>query len=537
MPLPIPVNPTPPEPQPPEPQPQPTPPSPAPQPAPSNRTRFLPAAPLPVSGDTPFRALGDVAEAIWNAECDRQGSPWDSATRHALWTAAQGGSAIILNLGVAETNLGKHATYRNNWLDLRERTSLAFMQFPSPGDCLAELLDRWSDRAYKGGIYQPQTQSLADFYGHYSPPNENPTEQLIANAVSRINDWRGAAQPQPNPDPGNVIGTMVPWPNDFHRAIVKKPPSGNGWDALGDRRHGMLGTVDHITDGDNTPEEIVTLFGPGGGRYDDALTEAVIGRNGVGYLMNDPWSADPMEGSGRAPWASGPADGLEGPGIPFVQQFGANAVNQRMFATEHCGKAGWLLTDPQADLSCRVNAVVITREGIPWADWPYNKGQGRGLLVALEHRDISTKTCPAWPASQRQALIDGTRLEAKKLQGSGASPPGPVEPPTPPSPFPFDFTQAQIAAFWRAYGGLKRYGADGGTTVYGFDPAGPIGAIWLARARTAGTFPAALEWFQDSSGWNFVTFGSPGNVDWVLALPDLDSRADWRWVDRPEPAS
>jgi hypothetical protein len=298
----------------------------------------------------------------------------------------------------------------------------------------------------------------------------------------------------------------------------------------------MLGTVCHITDGNNTVDEIVRLFGVGGGRAYDALTEAVIGRDGRGALMNDPWSADPLEGSGRTPWASGRTDGLEGPGVSYVQQYGANAVNHNLFATEHCAIDGQVLTDAQFDLSCRVHAVVITREGIAWDKWPYNP-RARGLYVAFKHRDFSTKACPGkgWTEDYHRAWVDDVRAEAKKLQTGFGTPagPAPTAPEEEPALFPLGLTEAQVAGYWSAAGGLKRRLEDGAVRVYPFDPVGPIGATWLARGRESGVFPAALEWWVDPSGWNFVTFGAGGGVDWVLGIPTPVGRADWRWVDRP----
>jgi hypothetical protein len=506
----------------------------------AGRVEYLPPADVPVSAATPFRALGDVSLDVWRSEFRRVDSPFGDGVIQACWEAARPVSALVLHLGIVESTLGRSKPAPNNWLGLKHPDGTAFLTFADPVACVEELTRyRWVDPSYKPqfpGVYMPREKSLRDFYYRYSPPNENPTEELIVACVERVNRWRaGEKAPEPDgPTRRSVLGTMVPWPRDFARRIVRKPPSGNGWDELGDRRSGMVGIVEHITDGNNTVDDIVRLFGPGGGRFYDALTEAVIGRDGTGALMNDPWSDDPMEGSGRTPWASGGIDGLEGPGIPFVQRFGANAVNHKMFAKEHCGKAGQRLTDPQADLTCQVNAVVLTREGAPWEKWPFSP-KANGLQVHLEHRHFSTKSCPAWDAGQTKALIDGTRAEAKKLQTGLTTPagPAPTEPEEAPALFPLGLSETQVAAYWGAAGGLKRRLGDGTTRVYPFDPAGPIGAIWLARARESGVFPAALDWWIDPAGWNFVTFGAGGDVDWVLGIPTLEGRADWRWVDRP----
>ncbi len=98
---------------------------------------------------------------------------------------------------------------------------------------------------------------------------------------------------------------MPAWPKGFDRRILKKPPSGNGWDALGSRSAGMAGAAVHCTDGYDNRDAIWQLFSIGGARAYDAATDAVIDRAGLGYLLLDPWSVDPLEGSGMTPWASG----------------------------------------------------------------------------------------------------------------------------------------------------------------------------------------------------------------------------------------
>lgn len=493
---------------------------------------FPPAAPLPVGPETPFRALGDVPERTWREQFRALGSPFDDVAVDACYRAARPVSALVLHLGIVESMLGRATPAANNWLGLRVPGSLRFQDFASPVACIGELMRRWQDPGYKGGVYMPAELSLRAMYHKYAPPYENPTEDLIATCVVRVNKWRAGEDAPPPPRPEYDFGPH-PWPAGFDRNIVPKGPSGQGWDALGDRSPGMCAVVWHITDGYDDRDAIVRLFGPGGERYRDALTEAVIDRSGRGYLMNDPWSADPMEGSGRTPWASGPANGLEGPGIAFVRALGANAANHRGFAIEHCNKEGQRFdSDAQLDLSAKVSAVAISRMRIPWDAWPRNPNVG-DLYVAMKHRDFAAKSCPGWVWDEgfHRARVEAVRIEAKKLQTGSDVPPDPVAPPVPPVPdWPFDFSPEQVATFWGAAGGLRRQGTAG---RFPFDPAGPISVMWLARARQEGRFPAALEWWADASGWNFVSFGDQGDVDWLLAIPSLAGRADWRWVDKP----
>lgn len=503
----------------------------------SDAAALLPAAPLPITRDTPFRASGDCPFAVWEREFARLGARISGDALRAMYDAAAGVSALILDRLRAESSYGTASLpARNNVLGVRFPTSLDFMPFDSPADCVREIVRRWTDPSYKGGVYMPRELSIAGMLAKYSPPSENDTEALIRAAVANINAWRGDEAQEPSPS-GELNFGPHPLPSGFQRRIVTKRPgsSGQGWQATSQARGPrLLVTFWHHTAGGRGfgKDECWQLFSIGGQREDEALTEAVIDRDGSGYVMNDPWSADPLEGSGRIPYASGPYVKSGGVLAPFVQRYGANAINELGWATEHCHAEGEAWGDALLDGSARLHGWVITRMGIPWDQYPRNPRMG-GLWASFDHDDAANTTCPNMPAGVRAALVEAVRLEAKKLQtgSSVVSPPGPAPEPEP-AAWPLTVSKAEVARFWSAEGGLVRYAADGSTQTYAFDEKGPISAMWMARAREAGRFPAALQWWQDSSGWNFVSFGVPGDVDWLLGIPSLTGRADWRWIDR-----
>lgn len=498
---------------------------------------FLPAAPLPISRTTPFRATGDVPLSTWEAAFAGAGSTIKGATLRDMHAAARGVTALVLDRYRIESHYATSQTGRNNHLGLRIPGSLEFQDFASPVDCTRELIRRWTDSTYKNRVYMPRELSLAGMLERYSPPHENDTEALIAAAVANVNRWRQAAGEDVSEQPALNFGPH-PLPSGFEirPATKREGSSGRGWRQVGTPRGPRLLVLfwHHTAGGVGfTKDECWKLFSIGGQREYQALTEAVADRDGTGYIMNDPWSTDPLEGSGRSPFASGPYDKSGSLLAPFVQRYGADAINELGWATEHCHAEGEKWGDKLLDGSARLHGWVITRMQIPYPEFPKNPRMGN-LWASFDHDDAAFTTCPNMPADVRKALVEAVRFEAKKLQTGGFSPPPP--PPDPePAEWPLALGRDEVADFWGHEGGLRRYAADGSVKVYPFDPEGPIAAMWMARARQSGIFPAALDWWVDEGGWTFVTFGSEGDTDWVLALPSTDGRGDWRWVDDPSP--
>lgn len=329
------------------------------------------------------------------------------------------------------------------------------------------------------------------------------------------------------------------WPRGFDRRILDLAGNGAGWDALGSRTAGMGLLVGHHTAGYDNRDSVYRLFSRGGGRWGQACTDAVIDRAGLGYLMLDPWSPDPDEGSGVTPWASGPATSLNGIGVPIVQQLGANAVNKRGFSGEHCNVSGQGFTDAQMALSCAVYGNVITRMRIPWDRFPVNPNLNN-LRVDAVHDRFAPTSCPGadwpWGGGVHTAWVQGIVAAAKALQtGSAPGVPVPVPEPEPlPDPATFTAYGLERAQIDRYFGTLTRFNLDGTTSKLPFDPQGPLSLLWLERFGDAGIFPAANEMQAFDSKvapgreW-FARFG-----DYVAWLPLDNNRATWRWLDQTE---
>jgi len=511
--------------------------------------RIVPVSPTPepvkgtITPQTPWRTIPAVPLSTYQAEAERLASPiTDLPGCHA---AAGPYTALALVQAEKESTFGRDATAQeaHNPLGLMVRAgSKATYTLTSQGRKLqwfsnwpaafAEYAARLSDHPYS------DTDTVAALVRMYvwgpqaePPPGESPASlaAYTLQVVNWINRLLGGITPVPGP--AYNFGPH-PWPNGFDRRILKKNDSGNGWDALGDRSKGMAITVCHHTAGHDDRDAIYNLFSAGGARANDAATDAVIDRSGKGYLLLDPWSTDPMEGSGMTPWASGPTTSLKGIGVQIVQKLGAGGVNKCGFSTEHCNVDGQGFTDAQTDLSAKVYAVVISKEKIKYDRWPYNDALG-GIRVDATHDRFAPTSCAGadwpWGGGYHNAWVEAVRLEAKKLQVGGISPPTPPEPPAPVTTWPYSFRKEYAAKAW---GKLRRFMPDGGVTAYAFDPAGAVAALWLARAEKEGTLQPALEWWESPPGAHWITFGVPGDVAWVLFLPDITKRADFRWVDK-----
>lgn len=489
---------------------------------------WLPAAPLPVGRETPFRATGDVTFAVWEREFTQAGSTLKGEALRACYDAARGGSALVLDRFAVESGFATSSPARNNFLGLREPEGLAFMAFATPVDGVRELMRRWSDGRYKAswpGVYMPRELSLAEMLGRYSPPHENDTEALIRGAVERINRWRAASGEART---GGINWAPLPYPS-MRLAIVSKPAEGAGFYRVAPRGPRIIGCCNHITDGDPGGDAIEwyrAFFSTGGERAWDALVDVVIARDGEIGLLNDP--RDVNRGGTRAGWANGNVDGLEGEGVEFYRQY--PAINDVLWSKEHVARSGQPLTDAQMEASIALSAAVAHNSGCPWDKYPRHPGK-HNVVIEQEHANFARKACPDWwfidqfrPVLRREVQA----ILAKHQTGSsnpGRPTPTESTPATEPA-YPFGFTREAIEFF---FGTLTRY--DGET--FGFDPAGPISLLWLARCREEGKFPEAESW---------SLFGGRDVVQWEggwMAIREgggVDPKAVWSWIDKGAPS-
>jgi hypothetical protein len=398
------------------------------------------------------------------------------------------------------------------------------MRFDSPLACVREAMQRWTDPAYKEGVYLPRELSIRDFYHRYSPPAENDTEALIRALLERLNAWRaegGATRDA-------ISWAPMPYP-PLVELIVSKPYDGAGFYRVAPRRPRIVGSCNHITDGEGSIEWYARFFSTVGERARDALVDTVIGRDGRIGLLND-WR-NPEKGGTRAGWANGTVDGLEGDGIAFYGAY--PAINDVLVSKEHVARAGQRLTDVQMEASIALSAAVAHNSGCRWDTYPRNPAKGN-VVIEQQHRNFAPKSCPAEPFISTHFPVLVREVKAKLTQWqTGSTNPGTPSPPPSPSPapppepaYPFGFDREAIAFF---FGTLTRY--DGKT--FGFDPTGPISLLWLARCRAEGTFPEAESWslfggrdvVQWEGGWMAIREGG-----------DADPKAVWTWLDKGAPS-
>lgn len=356
----------------------------------------------PVGPETPFRQIGDVPTTAWGREAERVGSPIAPAELDACARAAAGFGALALAQAVRESGLGRHAPAGSrNALGLMGPDGRAPLRFDRWADGFAEHRRRLVDLAYKGGAYAPADLTLADFVATYvggpgcrasglarcaNGESRASVGQYLAGVVEAVNRLRGTAGPVPEDARPNRavtagIGPGATPPIAAPRSLVSRiiPPALNtAWDDLGERRlkgvclHRMLGTLDG-TD----------AWFRGAARA-TSRTDFGIG-DGTIYQ----WT--PLEGR-MAPWASGPANDLEGNGAAFVSRYGIAAVNRDLVSIEIAGQ--YESGVPPADWACLVDLVAwlaATRLGLDAATWPRNRD---GLPAIYGHWEFGPKPCP-----------------------------------------------------------------------------------------------------------------------------------------------
>jgi hypothetical protein len=195
-----------------------------------------------------------------------------------------------------------------------------------------------------------------------------------------------------------VVFGRVPWPRVINRIIPGDRGGGqwvpvgqnSGWDNLGPRTfrgvclHIMEGTLDG-TDAyfrNEARTRALTDFGIGWGSKGSV--------NGIARYDIYQWNS---MASGRAPWASGPANGVEGDGQAFISAYGVNAINRDLRSIEFAGRESQgELPSAQVDLGVALIAALADGDQVRYDAWPFRNG----VPLIMAHREFSTKTCPGW---------------------------------------------------------------------------------------------------------------------------------------------
>lgn len=405
-----------------------------------------------IDARTPFRSIGDIEPLVFARVLADAGSPIPAAERGECWTACEGYSALALAQMKRESSFGKDATAqaKRNPLGLMARDGSTLLTFASWSMALAEWRWRITDPGYKtkpspyypsqaAGFLAGYDLSLLGFLKIYvggpgcltikdgvcgngetfresaglaglRPPPASPSINWYAQEVIRdLNAWlttTPAPGPEPEPNPGGIVLGRVPRPAGFQLRIIE---NNTAWNDLGPRQprgivlHRMLGTLNG-TD---------SYFR--GEARTRALTDFGVGRGDYGPVYQ--WNR--LDGR-RAPWASGPADGVKGDGVAFVNRYGVNAINRDCASIEI---EGLRYEDPVPATTWDALVQLVAWLADSWlrADyqtWPRNRD---GIHALLGHFEFTgQKPCPGSAVLARvPELIEGVRDVLRRYQTGG----------------------------------------------------------------------------------------------------------------------
>lgn len=481
---------------------------------------------MTVTPQTPFRATGNTDRASFRAQLAK------SITFQPSPVAAEADAIYDILAPLGLTRLGAAMA----WIERRNETDPGGLQYYG-----RELHNLWAvknppaEQATKGvwrrypsyaaaaadwgpyilgPVYRDLT-SIAQLIARYAPWSDGNNPDAYGRQAAELINQLPLLEEEEKPVTDLVFKTLRP-PTYITR-IVPKPWEGAGFDRVPPRNN--VGMCMHKWWGYGDELSLYRLFGTGGERQADALTDWSITQEGVVTLLNEPWGT-------RAGWANGPANHLEGDGVQFVRQLGVGAVNSRLVSVEFEGKDE-PLTEQQMEKGSSLWAYYYDQWEVPYTEYPMNPKVG--LVTDLDHWEIGDKQCPfAGARAQRSQFQDRVRgkLKAAQTKEGTTEPIPPVNPPQPDhSWIPDGMTEDVVEGL---FGTLERVNPDGSVVEVGFDPKGIISNAWLARGADLKLYPEAQRWFKLQDGAtvrNVVSFSS----GWVLMGTDGD-RASWKWL-------
>jgi hypothetical protein len=398
---------------------------------------------------TPFRSIPALPLSTWQKEFEARQSPVPLSDIANCYAACEGW-ALLLDQAIGETSLkDPDAIEKKNLLRTTEADGSTFKTYSAFWKPFAIKYKELFDPHYKGGVYyvggsgQPpgydlslagfkviyqggprclSTQGIDCANGERYDPNadmmsqataDNPNapsiNRSIAASMLRYTRWFGTTTvpppppgTPPPPPTGEIVLGRVPKPSGLQLRVIW---NNTAWNDLGPRQprgivlHRMLGTLNG-TDSFFRGEASGT-----------ALTDFGVGRGTYGPCYQ--WNL--LDGR-RAPWASGPADGVKGDGVPFVNRYGVNAINRDCASIEIEGHGGDPI--PAATWTALVELCAWIADdwlGVSYQQWPKNRD---GLHAVLHHREFTKqKECPFAVVIERTAeLIEDVRERLRHYQ-------------------------------------------------------------------------------------------------------------------------
>lgn len=285
-----------------------------------------------------------------------------------------------------------------NAIDAGGGVVVRLLRFRTWADAFKEWARRVDDPSYKNSVYA-QGMTLEQYIftfvggpGCISDATKCGNGETQANirsylteTIARYNRYLNVTPTTTTPPPpGAITFGRVPKPANYEERIIA-PGVNTAWDNLGPRiprglvLHRMLGTLAG-TD---------SYFR--GAAKGSACTDFGIGQGKV-YRWTKP-------GANVAPWASGPANGIDGDGTAFWNEYKSDPIGVSIFNRDCLSIEieGLTYDDPvpPQDYARLVELVAWQADAwlnIPWNQWPINND---GVHCLLAHAEITDdKICP-----------------------------------------------------------------------------------------------------------------------------------------------
>lgn len=376
-----------------------------------------------ISDATPFRLIGDIPFARFEEILRNGNSPFAGEAR-ACYTACLGHTAFALAQSAKETEYGRTArSGTNNAFNIMPNGSQV-ASYPSWADSFASFAERCRDVYARSGVYTPAEMSLRQmltvFIGGPGCLSSNGAtcangetrdsiDLAVRQAVDRVNTYLSgsAVNPAtPNPPATTVKIGAVPRPQNFSERLLPQNIN-TAWDDLGRRiprgivLHRMLGSLD----GTDAFFRSTAPYPNGAAR--NARTDFGVGAGKV-------YQWTPLN-SNIAPWASGPANGVEGDGIAFVNRYGINAINRDCASVEVAGQ----YADPVTGQDWQRLVEVVAWIADSWLKLRHDQfpKNADGLHCVLWHDEFANKPCPGdWIKTNTERLILDARALMRRYQ-------------------------------------------------------------------------------------------------------------------------
>lgn len=328
---------------------------------------------------------GQDAEAAWEIVRENGVDPlFALAVYHQESQFATDPISATVQFGLR--NPGHTRTSRIGLTDQVNTPHGPFMRYPTWAQGWRDLAFRLVDPEF---VYvQEGRRTIAPVIYRWAPPDHNDTENYISRVVSFMNAFASPGVAEVGVEDGEVALVFGRVPHPLHTRDIIDKPNGFGMDLLGPRNN--YGVVYHRTEGrsirgtgdhfKNPATGALTQYGVG------APPPCEAGEDGDIFMWADP--VGPV-----TPWASGPANGLDGDGVAFQAKYGNSAINRHLIAIEISGLRGDPISDTTMNAVAAISAFWADQARIPHYTYPLNPHTG--LVYTYWHSEFTgDKECP-----------------------------------------------------------------------------------------------------------------------------------------------